>query len=124
VTNGTETKPNGPVAAVFLAAGIGSLVLGLMVIVAEMAINLGGETTTRTILDFSRNYGLGSGVGPLSGKVTIAVIAFVASWVIAHLALRGKEVNFGRYLAAAVIMVALGLLFTFPPFFLLFEPAG
>lgn len=119
-----ETKPNGPVAAVFLAAGIGALVLGLMVVFAEMAINLGGETTSSTILNFSANYGLGSGVGPLSGKVTIATIAFVASWVIGHLALRGKEVNFGRFFAVAVIMVAFGLLMTFPPFFLLFEPAG
>ena len=124
MSNGVETKPNGPVAAAFLAAGIGSFVLGLMVILAEMAINLGGETTTRTILDFSKNYGLGSGVGPLSGKVAIATIAFVVSWVIAHLALRGKEVNFGRYVAAAVILVAIGFLLTFPPFFLLFEPSG
>ena len=124
MTDGIDTKPNGPVAAAFLAAGIGSLVLGLMVVIAEMAINLGGETTTRTILDFAKNYGLGSGVGPLSGKVAIATFAFVVSWVIAHLALRGKEVNFGRYVAAAVIMVAIGFLLTFPPFFLLFEPAG
>jgi hypothetical protein len=124
VSDEVETKPNGPVAAVFLAAGIGALVLGLMVVFAEMAINLGGETTSSTILNFSANYGLGSGVGPLSGKVTIATIAFVASWVIGHLALRGKEVNFGRFFAVAVIMVAFGLLMTFPPFFLLFEPAG
>lgn len=30
----TDTKPNGPVAAAFIAAGIGSLVLGIMVVLA------------------------------------------------------------------------------------------
>jgi hypothetical protein len=113
-----ETKANGPVAAAFLAAGVGSLVLGIFVVLNEVspAIN--------SFLRFDQNFGLGSGVGPLSGKVALAVIAYAVSWVIFHFWLRGKEVNFRKYFIASLVLVALGFALTFPPVFLLFAPAG
>jgi len=112
----TETKPNGPVAASFMAAGIGSLVLGIVVCLNE----LGGDISK--FLAFDKNFGLGSGVGPLSGKVSIMVLAFVISWVVLHLVWRGKEVNFGRVFTVALILVAAGFILTFPPVFELFVP--
>jgi hypothetical protein len=118
----TDTKPNGPAAAVVLAAGVGSFTLGLMVVVAEMAIKI-GDTTSKAILDFSKNYSfLPAGVGPLSGKTIVAVIAFVVAWIVFHFMWRGKEVDFNRAFAVAIILVALGFAMTFPPIFLLFEP--
>jgi hypothetical protein len=113
----TDTKPNGPVAAAFVAAGIGALVLGLMVTLAEMSADF------RTFLDFSKNYGLGSGVGPLSGKVAIAVVAYIVSWIVLHLLWRGKELSFRNWFVAALVFVAIGFALTFPPIFLLFAPA-
>ena len=113
----TETKPNGPVAAAFIAAGIASLVLGLFVTLNEMSKDV------NTFLKFDASFGIGSGVGPLSGKVTLAVIAFVISWVVLHLALRGKEVDFRKAFAIALILVALGFALTFPPIFKLAAPA-
>ena len=110
-----ELKPNGPVAAVFLAAGIASLVLGLFVVLNEFS------TDINSFLKFDANFGLGSGVGPLSGKVTLAIIAFVASWAILFVLWRGKEVDFRRVLIASLVLVALGFLLTFPPVFLAFE---
>ena len=112
----TETKPNGPVAAAFLAAGIGSLTLGIMVCLNE----LGGDISK--FLAFDKNFGLGSGVGPLSGKVSIMVLAYLISWVVLHFLWRGKEVNFGRIFSVALIMVAAGFILTFPPVFDLFAP--
>ena len=112
----TETKPNGPVAAAFLAAGIASLTLGIMVCLNE----LGGDISK--FLAFDKNYGLGSGVGALSGKVTIMVLAYVISWVVLHFLWRGKEVNFGRVFSVALILVAAGFILTFPPVFDLFAP--
>jgi hypothetical protein len=112
----TETKPNGPVAAAFIAAGIGSFTMGLMVTLAEASTNI------KNALDFSKNYGLGSGVGPLSGKVAIAVLAFAVSWLILHFALRGREVAFGRAFTIAIVLVALGFALTFPPIFEVFAP--
>jgi hypothetical protein len=110
-----ELKPNGPAAAVFLAAGIASLVLGIFVVLTEFSPDI------KNLLAFDAKFGLGSGVGPLSGKVTMAVIAFVASWAILYFVWRGKEVNFRNVLTASLVLVALGFLLTFPPVFLTFE---
>ena len=104
----TQELPNGPVAAAFLAGGIGSAVLALMTILAEASEGI------RNALAWSKP------VGPLSGKVGVAVIAFFASWAIAYVLLRGKNVNFARIATIALILLAFGLLGTFPPFFLLF----
>lgn len=110
-----QTKPNGPVAAVFLAAGIGSFVMGLMVVLAVISADI------NNFLKFDANFGLGSGVGPLSGKAIVATLAFLVSWVVLHLALRRTEVKFGTYLAIALVLVAGGFLLTFPPVFEIFH---
>jgi hypothetical protein len=113
----TNTKPNGPVAAVFIAAGVASFVLGLFVTLNEVSADIS------TFLKFDASYGIGNGVGPLSGKVTLAVTAFVISWVVLHLALRGREVDFRKAFAVALILVGLGFALTFPPIFKIFAPA-
>jgi hypothetical protein len=115
----TQTKPNGPVAAVFLAAGIASLVLGITVVVVEAFPQATGATSA---FDFSKLYGIGSGVGPLSGKVVITILSFAISWVVLHVVWRGKEVNFGRIFGVALILVAAGFILTFPPVFDVFAP--
>ena len=121
----TETKPTGPVAASFLAAGIASFVMGIGVIlgVASATINDAIGVDFNAFLQFDKNFGLGSGVGPMSGKLALAVIAFVVSWVVLHLWLRGKEVNFRNFFIASLVLVGLGFALTFPPIFLLFAPA-
>lgn len=106
-----QTKPNGPVAAAFVAAGIGSLVLGIFVVLNEVSVDI------NNFLKFDANYGLGSGVGPLSGKAILGTIAFLVSWVALHLYARGKEVNFGRWFAIALVLVFAGFALTFPPIF-------
>ena len=110
----TDTKPNGPVAAVFIAAGVGCLTLGLIIVLNEAQI------LTNATLDFAKNYGIGSGVGPLSGKVILSTIAFLATWGVLAFLWRGKEVNFSRALTVAAICLALGFALTFPPVFELF----
>lgn len=109
-----STKPNGPVAASFIAAGVGSLVLGIFVVLNEVSPDI------NNFLKFDANFGLGKGVGPLSGKVILAIIAFVVSWGILHLRLRGEEVDFKKALTVSMILVGLGFLLTFPPVFLIF----
>ena len=106
-----QTKPNGPVAAAFVAAGIGSTVMGLFVVLADIS------TDINNFLKFDANYGIGSGVGPLSGKAVLATIAFVVSWVVLFFYARGKEVNFSRWLAVALLFVFAGFALTFPPIF-------
>jgi hypothetical protein len=110
----TTTKPNGPAAAAFLAAGIGGFTLGLMVTLAEALPEF------KAWLDFSANYGIGSGVGPLSGKTIIATVTYFAAFALFGYAWRGREVNLGRVLAIAGVLLALGFAMTFPPIFEVF----
>lgn len=122
----TDTKPNGPVAAAFLASGIASLFVGIGVVLNEASGTIKDAIGVdfNAFLQFDKNFGFGSGVGPLSGKVGLAIIAFVVSWVAFHLWLRGKEVNFRNYFMASLVLIALGFALTFPPIFILFAPAG
>lgn len=102
-------KPTGPVAAVLLASGIGSFVLGLFTVLSEASEGI------HEFLVFDE------GVGPLSGKTTLAVIAFVASGIVLGYGLRKREVNLKSVLTATVVLIALGVLFTFPEVFLAFK---
>jgi len=108
VSEPERPRPFGPLAAAFLAAGIGSLVLGLLTTIAE---------ANATFADKLNWY---NPVGPLSGKTLIAVAAFVASWLLLHLAFRGKEPAQGVTYWATGLLVVAGLVLTFPKFFDLF----
>jgi hypothetical protein len=59
-------------------------------------------------------------VGALSGKTTLGMLIWLVAWVILGTMWKDKEVSFGKILIAAFLFFGLGLLFTFPPFFLLF----
>jgi hypothetical protein len=113
-TQELDTKKNGPAAAAFLAAGIGAFVLGLTVTLHEAFPPSEGEIP---FWDFSTNLGIGSGVGPLSGKVIIGTAAYILSFVVIGLAWRGREVNLRKVLIASFILLALGFALTFPPIF-------
>jgi len=112
----TDTKPNGPVAAAFVAAGIAALVLGIFVTLNEFSPDI------NNFLKFDANFGLGKGVGPLSGKAGMAIIAYVISWVVLHFMWRGREMNFRTVLLASLILVGLGFALTFPPIFTIAHP--
>lgn len=118
----TTSKPSGPAAAAMIASGIGSFVIGIGVILNEYstAIKDAIGFDFGAFLQFDKNYGLGSGIGPLSGKVILATIAFLGSWAILHFAWRKRDVNLARAFAATLILLALGFALTFPPIFQLF----
>ncbi len=97
-----------PAAAALLAGGIGATALGLLTVLAEASV---------PIKDALRFYGP---AGPLSGKTTMAVIVWLVSWAILRGVWNKKEVDFGKVAGVAFILLALGLIGTFPPFFLLF----
>ncbi len=102
-------KPNGPAVAVMLAAGIGALVLGLLTTVTEASTGL------HDFLEFSER------VGPLSGKTIFGAGAFLCSWGVLHVALKERELAWRPVIAAAIVLIAVALVLTFPPFFQLFE---
>lgn len=97
------------VGAAFIASGIGSLALGLAIVGAE------ANEGIKLFLTLS------APVGPLSGKTTVAVIAFLVSWVILHYIFRSRPIKLATSFIITLIMIALGLVLSFPPVFLLFE---
>jgi hypothetical protein len=98
-------KPNGPAAAVVLAAGIGTLVLGLLATLNE------ASTDVNEFLAFTDD------VGPLSGKTIFAAAAFFLSWAILGFLWRGRDLAWRPVLIATIVLLALGFLGTFPTFF-------
>jgi hypothetical protein len=95
----------GPPAASLIAAGIGAVALGLFVTLAE------ASTDIKDWLQWNDR------VGPLSGKTILAAVAYFASFLILGLWWRNKSFALKTILVASSILVALGLLFTFPPIF-------
>jgi len=104
-----KTKPNGPVAAAFLAAGVGSFAMGLLTTGAAASAGVANA------LRWS------AAVGPLAGKSALAVIIWLAAWAVLGRRWRGRELPFTAIYRWTLLLVALGLLLTFPPFFDLFE---
>jgi hypothetical protein len=105
-----DTRPNGPVAAAFLAAGIGAFMMGVMTTLSEASAGISSS------LNWMKP------VGPLSGKVSVTLIVYFLSWLILHFVLRGKNVKLGTFMTISLVLLVLGFLGTFPPFFDLFAP--
>jgi hypothetical protein len=103
-------KPFGPVAAVFLAAGIGVVILGVLTTLAEASEGI------KSALEWSK------AVGPLAGKTSISVVVFLLSWGILYGALRDKDLDPRKVFMWTAGLVALGVVLTFPTFFQLFVP--
>jgi hypothetical protein len=110
VSDGPPAEPNCGLAAAFLAAGVGCAALGAGVVLTSASEKIATLMT------------LSEAVGPLSGKSAVAVTAWVTSWLPLHLALRHRVVSFAKVTRTTFLLVALGLVGTFPPFFQQFEP--
>jgi hypothetical protein len=100
-----EVKPSGPAAAVILASGVGTFVLGLFTTLNEASSDIN---------DF---LGFSDDVGPLSGKTIISTAAFFVAWAVLGYIWRGREVAWRPVLIATVVLLGLGFLGTFPTFF-------
>lgn len=98
-------RPSGTGAAIVLSAGIGSAVYGLAVV---------GASASPSLQQALNWWAPG---GPLVGKTSVGVIAWLASWLVLHLAWRRKEVPFRTVWILALALIGLGFLLTFPPVF-------
>jgi hypothetical protein len=59
-------------------------------------------------------------VGPLSGKVVVALMVWLVAWAILHVALRSRRYETRRALVVSLVLIGLGVVGTFPTFFQLF----
>jgi len=97
----TSARANGASLAAFLAAGIGSLAMGALVVLNEAGI-----------FPSPSLYGPAGG---LSGRSTLAVVVWLVAWAWLHRRWRGREIEARRVYLATLVLAALGLLATFPP---------
>lgn len=96
--------PSGPGAAAILAAGLGSLALGVFALAGDAWPLL------------HRAFIVWAPTGPLSGVTLGAIVVWLAAWLALSRLWRAREINLARVNAAAFLMLIAGLLLTFPPF--------
>ena len=101
---GLGDLPNGPGAAAILAAGIGSLALGLFALAGD------------AIAPLRQAFAIWPPTGPLSGVSTAAVVVWLAAWLVLGRLWARRNVSIGAVGVAAFLMLAAALLLTFPPF--------
>ena len=94
---------NGSGVAAVLAAGVGSAVLGVLSFAGDKSAAI------KTMLNWDKP------TGALSGVTTAAIVVWLAVWVVLELAWKGKTVAVGRLTTAALVLLLVGFLLTFPP---------
>ena len=95
-------RPNGSGAAALLAAGIGSLMVAVFAIAGDKSASI------KTFFTFSK------ATGPLSGVTTSAILIWLVIWAILHARWNKRTVALGPIAAAALTLLALSVLLTFP----------
>ena len=100
-----EPLTSGPAAAAILAAGLGCLALGLLTTLVQ------AFAPAREALNFY------SPTGPLSGKTILATAVWLVAWAMLHFLWRSEQVDFGKIFIVTLVLIALGILGTFPLFF-------
>ena len=96
--------PNGPAGAAILSAGVGCGVLGILVVAADAFKPLA------KLLTFYLP------TGALSGVSSVAILLWLVTWFILSRRWRTKTVAIVKVNATAFLLLALGILLTFPPF--------
>jgi hypothetical protein len=94
---------NGSGAAAVLSAGIGAFALAVLAIAGDKSAFI------------KRTLNFYAPTGTLSGVTTVAILAWLFTWVILGWRWRGRDVPLGRVNAAALVLLGLSLLLTFPP---------
>jgi hypothetical protein len=104
-------EPNGGIVAATIAAGAGCAVLGLLTVLCA---------ASQPFADLLTLY---APSGPLTGKATVSAIAYLIIWVNLHFRLRDRELSLSKGFLLTLVLLAIGLVGTFPPVYQLFEHA-
>jgi hypothetical protein len=108
-TEPSEESPServdGRVAATIIGAGVGCAAFGIAVVLAESV------STIKQLLTLS------TAVGPLSGKAVVAVVIYPVVWLVLHAALRNSQPKITTMSRWTTVLLTIGLLGTFPPFY-------
>jgi hypothetical protein len=97
---------DGSAVAAFLSGGIGAFAVGLVVILNEAHLFAAPAL-----------YGPAGGV---SGRTTLAMIAWLVVWGVLHHRWKGRDIPTHRIYPVTLVLIGLGVLATFPPVWRLF----
>jgi len=103
ISANSADPPNGSGAAAILAAGIGCFMVAIFAIAADKVASI------KSLMIFYKP------TGPLSGVTTSAILVWLISWAILELRWRRRAISPGRVSTAALVLLVLSLLLTFPP---------
>lgn len=95
-------------AAALAAAGVGCLAMGVVTTLSE---------AMKPIANLLNLY---KPVGPLSGKSLTAVVVWLLAWAAMGTLAKSKQISASRWIAAAFVCTAIGVVMTCPLFFDLF----
>jgi hypothetical protein len=107
MTSGVSAVPNGAAVAASLAAGIGAFAVGFFVLLAEAGI-------------FSAP-GLYAPAGGVTGRTTFAAAVWLIAWGVLHARWKNRQIGPGGANTLTLVLIALGILATFPPVWSIFE---
>jgi hypothetical protein len=102
-SSNTPALTNGSGAAAILSAGLGAFALAVLAIAGDKSAHV-----ARSLVFYKPT-------GPLSGVTTAAILIWLFAWGILEWRWRDKTVPAGRIHAAALILLGLSFLLTFPP---------
>jgi len=97
----TSREVNGGAMAAFVGAGIGAFAMGAVVILNEL-----GLFAAPTLY---------APAGGVTGRTTLATVVWLIAWGVLHNRWKAREIAPGRMGALTLILIALGVLGTFPP---------
>jgi hypothetical protein len=91
----------GAALAAFLASGIGAFTMGAVVLANEAGLFVAPS--------------LYAPAGGVSGRTTIAVVIWLASWGALHARWKDRDIDAGPVRTVTLVLIALGVISTFPP---------
>jgi hypothetical protein len=99
---------NGAAASAILAAGAGCAAMGVMYVTGVVS------SRATSLLTFYKPS------GALSGQSSIAILLWVGLWITLNRLWCQRDVRLDRVIPAALVLLAVGVLLTFPPIARLF----
>ena len=110
---GRTRVPGGVAVAALMAAMLGMLTLAVVNVFT--AASKGFNTWVHGV---GKLWMPGAeGIGPYSGKETLALVVWIVSWVVLDVALRRKDIEVSRWLIVFLVGVGIATTLIWPPVF-------
>ena len=102
----TDTLPDGTALAAFVSAGVGAFAMGLISLLNAIAL-----LPVPTLYDPA---------GGVTGRTTLALLLWLASWVVLHVRWRHRDMDTRGPHALTIGLITIGILLALPPVWSMF----